>query len=329
MRLVIQIPAWNEEEHIESALGALPSSVPGCDEVETQVVDDGSTDRTAEIARACGARVVQLPVHRGLAAAFTSGLAAAVERGADIIVNTDADNQYDARDIPTLVAPIVSGQAQMVIGDRQVGTVRHFSPAKRLLQKLGSWVVRRLSRTPVRDATSGFRAISREAALKLHVFTRFTYTLETILQAGEAGLKVVSVPIRVNERPRRRSRLFRSNAGYVLRSLESIARVVVLYNPLRIFIRAGAIPVVTGLALLARYLYYYVTGHSPAGHVQSLILAVILIIVGVQVWVVGIVADLIAVNRRLLEETLERHRSQSPNPSGPSGPGREAPRATP
>ena len=181
MKLIIQIPAWNEEEQLPQTLAALPSSVAGFDEIEVLVIDDGSTDRTAEVAREVGAEVVRLPVHRGLAVAFSTGLRSAVERGADVIVNTDADNQYDARDIPALVQPILDGSAQMVIGDRQVSTLRHFSSIKRLLQKLGSWVVRRLSGTSVRDATSGFRAISRTAALRLHVFTRFTYTLVTDL----------------------------------------------------------------------------------------------------------------------------------------------------
>ena len=308
MKLVIQIPAWNEEEHLAATIAALPRTVDGFDEVEVLVVDDGSDDATAEVAREAGARVVRLPVHRGLAVAFAAGLESGLETGADVVVNTDADGQYDPRDIPALVAPILAGQAQMVIGDRQVETIRRFSTTKKLLQKLGSWVVRRLSRTEVEDATSGFRAISRGAALKLHVFTRFTYTLETILQAGEAGLKVVSVPVRTRAEEARPSRLFRSNTGYVLRSLESIARIVVLYNPLRIFLRVGAVPVLLGLVLLARFLVFYLSGHSPGGHVQSLIVAVILIVVGVQVWVVGVVADLIAVNRRLLEEAVERQR---------------------
>jgi len=308
MKLVIQIPAWNEEEHLAEAIAALPTEVAGIDRVEVLVIDDGSDDETARVATDAGADVVRLPVHRGLAVAFAAGIDAALERGADVIVNTDADGQYDARDIPVLVAPILDGDAQMVIGDRQVHTIRHFSAIKKLLQKFGSWVVRKISRTEVTDATSGFRAISRAAALKLHVFTRFTYTLETILQAGEAGLKVVSVPIRTKAEETRPSRLFRSNTGYVLRSLESIARIVVLYNPLRIFLRIGALPVVVGLGLLGRFLYYYLTDQGPAGHIQSLILAVILITVGVQVWVVGVVADLIAVNRRLLEESVERQR---------------------
>jgi glycosyltransferase involved in cell wall biosynthesis len=308
MKLVIQIPAWNEEDHLPDVIAALPAEVPGCDTVEVLVVDDGSTDATAEVARKAGAEVIRLPVHRGLAVAFATGLDAALERGADVVVNTDADGQYDPRDISTIVEPVLRGDAQMVIGDRQIHTIRHFSAPKKLLQKLGSWVVRKISRTDVVDATSGFRAISRTAALKLHVFTRFTYTLETILQAGEAGLKVVSIPVRIKAEETRPSRLFRSNTGYVLRSLESIARIVVLYNPLRIFLRIGAFPVVFGLLLLVRFLYFFLSDQSPAGHIQSLILAVILITVGVQVWVVGVVADLIAVNRRLLEEAVERQR---------------------
>ena len=310
MKLIIQIPAWNEEEHLPGTVTALPSRIDGVDEIEVLVIDDGSTDRTAEVAREAGAEVVRLPVHRGLAVAFSTGLRSAVERGADVIVNTDADNQYDARDIPALVQPILDGSAQMVIGDRQVSTLRHFSSVKRLLQKLGSWVVRRLSGTTVRDATSGFRAISRTAALRLHVFTRFTYTLETILQAGEAGLKVVSVPVRVVAGERRPSRLFQSDFGYVVRSLASMARIVVLYNPLRVFLMLGAVPVVFGCALLLRFLHFYLFGISPAGHVQSLILAVILIVIGALVWLAGIMADLTAVNRRLLEELVERQRER-------------------
>jgi glycosyltransferase involved in cell wall biosynthesis len=310
MKLVIQIPAWNEEEQLAETLAALPSHIDGVDEVQVLVVDDGSTDRTSEVAQQCGAKVVHMPVHRGLAVAFSTGLRHAVERGADLVVNTDADNQYDARDIPKLVQPILDGSAQMVIGDRQISSLRHFSVVKRWLQKLGSWVVRRLSGTAVKDATSGFRAISREAALKLHVFTRFTYTLETILQAGEAGFSVVSVPIRVNPGERRPSRLFKSDVGYVLRSLASMARIVTLYNPLRIFLMLGALPVTLGVGLLLRFLYFFFTGISPAGHVQSLILAVILIVIGALVWLAGVMADLTAVNRRLLEELVERQRKR-------------------
>ena len=310
MKLIIQIPAWNEEEHLPKTLAALPSSIDGIDEIEVLVVDDGSTDRTAEVARDAGAEVVRMPVHRGLAVAFSTGLRNAVERGADIIVNTDADNQYDASDIPALVQPILDGSAEIVIGDRQVAFLSHFSPMKRILQKLGSSIVRRLSGTSVRDATSGFRAISRSAASRLHVFTRFTYTLETILQAGEAGLKVVSVPIRVNAGKSRPSRLFQSDFGYVLRSLASMARIVILYNPLRIFLMLGAVPVILGCALLVRFLYFYLAGISPAGHVQSLILAVILIVIGALVWLAGVMADLTAVNRRLLEELVERQRER-------------------
>lgn len=313
MKLIIQIPAWNEEKHLGTALSALPEAVEGFDMVEVQVIDDGSTDATSRVAREHGARVVRLPGHRGLAVAFATGLREAVHAGADVIVNTDADNQYDARDIPALTAPILADQADMVIGDRGPGSLPHFSPLKRTLQRLGSWVVRRLSGTEVRDATSGFRAISRATALKLHVFTRFTYTLETILQAGEAGLRVASVPVRINPESKRPSRLFRSNLGYVLRSLESMARIVVLYNPLRIFLRLAALPVLGGLALLLRFSCFYLAGNNPAGHVQSLILAVILILVGVQIGVTGVVADLIAVNRRLIEEMVEDVRDRPPD----------------
>ena len=310
MKLIIQIPAWNEEEQLPQTLAALPSSVAGFDEIEVLVIDDGSTDRTAELAHESGVLVIRMPVHRGLAVAFSTGLHTALKRGADVIVNTDADNQYDARDISALVAPILDGSAQMVIGDRQVATLHHFSPLKRLLQKLGSRVVRRLSGTSVRDATSGFRAVSRSAALRLHVFTRFTYTLETILQAGEAGLKVVSVPVRVNAGEQRPSRLFQSDVGYVARSLASMARIVTLYNPLRIFLMLGAVPVLLGCALLVRFLYFFVAGISPAGHVQSLILAVILLVIGALIWLAGVMADLTAVNRRLLEELVMRQRER-------------------
>jgi glycosyltransferase involved in cell wall biosynthesis len=314
MKLVIQIPAWNEEGQLAETLAALPRAVVGFDELEVLVVDDGSEDRTADIASAAGAAVLRLPVHRGLAVAFAAGLREALARGADVVVNTDADNQYEARDIPALVRPILDGAAQLVIGDRQVETLRHFSPTKRLLQKLGTAVVRRLSGTSVRDATSGFRAISRGAALRMHVFTRFTYTLETILQAGEAGLGVASVPVRVNADVRRPSRLFRSDAGYVLRSLASIARIVTLYNPLRIFLLLGAVPIGLGTALLLRFLLFYLVGDSPAGHVQSLLLAVILVVIGALVWLAGIIADLTAVNRRLLEELVEHERERALGP---------------
>ena len=309
MKLIIQIPAWNEEKHLADAIAALPRQVEGFDEVEVLVVDDGSDDSTAEVAESSGATVIRLPVHRGLAVAFSTAIRNCLERGADVIVNTDADNQYDAGDIPALVRPILDGTAQMVIGDRQVATLRHFSAAKRFLQKLGSWVVRRLSGTEVRDATSGFRSISRAAALQLHVFTRFTYTLETILQAGEAGFKVASVPIRVNPGATRPSRLFNTNLQYVVRSLASMARIVVLYNPLRIFLTLGFIPIGFGSALLIRFLWFYTTGNSPAGHIQSLILAVILVVIGALIWLAGIIADLTAVNRRLLEEVVERQRT--------------------
>ena len=308
MKLLIQIPAWNEENEVAGALSCLPDRIDGIDEIEVIVVDDGSDDRTAEVAEASGVTVIQHPVHRGLAAAFSTGLTNCLERGADIIVNTDADNQYDARDIGKLIQPIIDGTAEMVIGDRQIDRLNHFSPSKRFLQRLGSWFVRRLSGTTVRDATSGFRAFSRATAIRLHVFSRFTYTLETILQAGEAGLRISSVPVRVNSEARRPSRLFRSNIGYVLRSLASMARIVTLYNPLRTFLLLGSLPVALGSMLLLRFFYFFLTGNSPSGHIQSLILAVILIVVGALIWLAGVVADLTAVNRRLLEEVVEQQR---------------------
>jgi hypothetical protein len=306
MKLVIQIPAWNEEANLGETIDALPRQVEGFDAVAVLVVDDGSTDGTAEVAARHGASVVRLPVHRGLAVAFSRGLARAIELGADVIVNTDADHQYDARDLPALVRPILVGDAQMVIGDRQVQAIAHFSLTKKLLQRFGSWVVRRLSRTEVRDATSGFRAISRLAAFKLHVFTRFTYTGAILRRASRAQGRAVGFPARSGVPAVRSNRL----SAFA----QSIAHRRAL-QPARIFLRA--VRVGAGQRAARPLLYFFFTNQSPAGHVQSLIVAVILIVVGVQVWVLGIVADLIAVNRRLLEEAVERQRvAGSPQPEG-------------
>jgi glycosyltransferase involved in cell wall biosynthesis len=310
MRLVIQIPAWNEEATIAATITALPRTVAGCDAVEVLVIDDGSTDGTAAAAQAAGARLVRLPLHRGLAHAFTAGLTAALAAGADVIVNTDADGQYDPADLPRLVEPIISGRGDIVLGDRGVATLSHFSPLKRALQRLGARAVRLLSGVPVWDATTGFRAFSRTAAAHLNCFTTFTYTLETLIQAGQAGLAVISVPVAARQvgRP---SRLVRSNLSYVGISLATLARLVVLYRPLRLLLLIAAGFLLASLALFIRFAWFYVSGHSPAGHVQSLIAATVLGLTGVQLAVLAFVTDLIAVNRRLLEELRARSRERA------------------
>jgi glycosyltransferase involved in cell wall biosynthesis len=302
MKLVIQIPAYNEEATIGRALAALPKGVPGFSEVEVLVIDDGSSDATAELARAAGARrVVRLTTNRGLAEAFSVGLAESLRMGADVIVNFDADLQYDPADIPALTAPILEGRADFTVGDRGPGELAHFSPAKRLLQRLGSWVVRQASGVQVTDAVSGFRAVSADAARKLNVFSKLTYTLETLIQAGYKGLRVVSVPVRAHP-PVRPSRLFTSTFKYVLLQGSNVLRITALYKPLKIFSIAAALFVLAGLALGARFLCYYFFGANPGGHVQSLILAAVLIVIGFQTFLIALLADLVAINRRLLEE---------------------------
>jgi glycosyltransferase involved in cell wall biosynthesis len=301
MKLVIQIPAFNEEAMLPRALRSIPRDVAGFGEVEVLVVDDGSTDSTADVARDGGAdRVVRLRAHRGLAAAFSAGLEEALAMGADVIVNFDADLQYDAADIPSLVAPILEGRADLVVGDRGPGTLEHFSPGKRLLQRLGSWVVRQVSGLEVSDAASGFRALSREAARRVNVFSRMTYTLETLIQAGSKDLRVASVPVRARP-PERRSRLFTSVGKYVLVQGANVLRITALYKPLKIFSAAAAVFLLGGVALGMRFLVYYFLG-NPGGHVQSLILAAVLIVVGAQTFLIALLADLVAINRTLLEE---------------------------
>jgi glycosyltransferase involved in cell wall biosynthesis len=309
--LVIQIPAFDEEEHLASAISSLPKEVPGFDQVRVLVVDDGSTDRTADVARAAGVEVIGLPVHRGLAAAFSAGIAHALAMGADVIVNFDADNQYDPADIPLLAGPILRGEADVVVGDRRPDSLPHFSPGKRLLQRAGSWVVRQASGTRVADATSGFRALSAEAARSVNVFSKMTYTLETLIQAGSKGLRVASVPVRARA-TQRRSRIVRSNLHYVLVSGANILRITALYKPLKVFSAAAAVFLAAGLALVARFFWFYF-GPNPAGHVQSLIVAAILIVVGAQTFLIALLADLVSINRTLLEEMREgRGRGDSP-----------------
>jgi glycosyltransferase involved in cell wall biosynthesis len=319
-KLIIQIPCYNEERSLPVALAELPRTLPGIDVIEWLVIDDGSTDRTAEVARSHGVdHVVAVHGNRGLANGFRTGLRACIELGADIIVNTDADNQYVAADIEKLVAPILEGRAEMVIGARPISHIGHFSVRKKFLQKLGSWVVRAASGTTVADAPSGFRAFSRETAKRLNVFSEYSYTLETIIQAGRQRMRVVSVPIRTNPdiRP---SRLLKSIASYVRYSGTTIIRVFVAYNPLAFFGVPAALSLALGLALGGRFLYYWLQG-SGSGHVQSLILAAVLLLTGAFLGLIALIADIISVNRKLLEkvdfrvgEIEERLRLLAPPP---------------
>lgn len=299
-KLIIQIPCYNEEDALPVTLRDLPRAVAGVDTVEWLVVDDGSADRTAEVARAHGVdHVIRLPRHQGLARAFVAGLDAALARSADIIVNLDADNQYCAADIPVLIAPILAGAAEIVVGARPIGGSRDFTPVRRLLQRLGSWMTRIVSRTDVADAPSGFRAMSRGAAMRLQVFNDYTYTIEMVIQAGQKGMAITSVPIRTNARVRS-SRLVRSVLGYVNRQVLTMVRIFMTYKPFAFFAVPGLVAFSAGLLLGVRFLYFYLTGQG-GGHVQSLILAALLIGSGFFLGVIGLVADLIAVNRKLLE----------------------------
>lgn len=306
-KLIIQIPCYNEERTLETTLAALPRQLAGIDCIEWLVIDDGSKDRTVEVAKDNGVdHIVRFPTNQGLAKAFMAGLEASLKAGADIIVNTDADNQYCADDIPKLIQPILLGKAEIVVGARPIWKTKQFSPTKKLLQKLGSWVVRLASKTNIPDAPSGFRAFSREAALRLNVFNNYTYTLETIIQAGQKGMAITSVPIRTNPvlRP---SRLVRSTPSYVVRSLFTILRIFMLYKPLRFFLLLGSMPFSLGVILGVRWLIFFWAG-SERTRVPSLILAAILILIGFQLWMFGLVADLMSANRRLVEEVQLRMR---------------------
>lgn len=301
MKLIIQIPCLNEAATLGAALATLPRNVSGFDKVEWLVIDDGSSDGTAELARQLGVdHVVRHPVNRGLAMAFMTGIDAALQFDADVIVNTDADNQYEAADIPSLVRPILEHRADMVIGARPIAQTEHFSWIKKKLQHLGSWAVRLASKTDVADAPSGFRAMTRETAMRLNVFNAYTYTLETIIQAGLSNLTVVSVPVRTNP-DLRPSRLVRSIPNYVKRSLVTILRVFVIYRPLTLFMWTSAILGAIGIAIGIRYLVFLAAGEG-GGHVQSLILAMLCIVLGALSFMIGLVADLIATNRKLMEQ---------------------------
>ena len=301
MKLIIQIPCYNESTSLPAALAVLPRSVPGFDQVEWLIIDDGSLDDTRAVAQANGVdHLVSHPRNLGLARAFMTGLNACLERGADVIVNTDADNQYDARDIPALTRPILDGSAEIVVGARPITTISHFSPLKKLLQRVGSWVVRMASGTDIPDAPSGFRAISRSAARRLMIFNDYTYTLETIIQAGQKNMAITSVPVRVNP-DLRPSRLVRSIPSYIRRSVVTIVRIFVIYRPFRFFAIIGLILFSAGLLIGLRFLWYFLAGDG-SGHIQSLILAAVLLMMGFQTVLIAFVADLQAANRRLLED---------------------------
>jgi glycosyltransferase involved in cell wall biosynthesis len=307
MKLIIQIPCFNEADQLPGTLRELPRQLAGFDEVEWLVIDDGSSDGTIDVARRAGVdHLVRLTNHMGLAAAFQAGLDACLKLGADVIVNTDADNQYQAADIPSLVRPILAGDADMVIGNRGVRTVEEFSASKKLLQRLGSAVVRRISQTAVLDATSGFRAYNRDAALQVQVVSKFTYTLETIIQAGKLLVAVQDVPIRTNPQTRP-SRLFPSTWSYVRRNAVAIFRVYTMYEPLRVFLVAAAIAAAIGAVVWIRFLYYFVSGNGH-GHIQSVIFGATMLVVAVQLAALGVMADVLAAMRVLLQRTLERVR---------------------
>jgi glycosyltransferase involved in cell wall biosynthesis len=307
MKLIIQIPCLNEEETLPVTLRDLPRTVEGFDTVEWLVIDDGSTDRTIEVAREHGVdHIVRLTNNKGLASGFQAGLDAALKLGADVIVNTDADNQYYGPDIAKLVVPIVEGRADMVVGDRQVTTIDHFSPAKKLLQRLGSWVVRQASSTSVPDTTSGFRAYNREAAMALQVVSRFTYTLETIIQAGKLTVAVDHVPIRTNEKLRE-SRLFPSMWTYIRRNGVSIFRVYAMYEPLRVFMTLAFLVAIPAAVVWTRFLYLVVTGNGQ-GHIQSVVMGGTLFVVATLLAALGIIGDLLSGQRLMLQRVFERVR---------------------
>ena len=307
MKLIIQIPCYNEADTLPLTLADLPRELPGVDEIEVLVIDDGSTDRTVEVARQLGVHhIVRQKRNRGLASAFQAGLEAALAAGADLIVNTDADNQYHGPDVATLVQPILDGRADIVVGDRGVADSEHFSGFKRALQRFGSWVVERAAGIPIPDATSGFRAFTREAALRLTVLSEYTYTLETLIQAGVRGMNVVFVPVHTNPKTRK-SRLIRNLPSFLALQTVTILRFYTMYRPLRVFTTTGALLITVALVLGGRFLYLYTLGRG-AGHIQSLILAAILSIVGFQVCLIGLIADLVSQNRKMMEETLFRVR---------------------
>lgn len=301
MKLIIQIPCYNEAETLEITLNDLPKHIDGIDTIEYLIINDGSKDNTVEVAKNWGVHhVVNFKRNKGLAKGFMAGLDACVKLGADIIVNTDADNQYCGADIETIVRPIIEGKADIVIGERPIDEIEHFSPLKKKLQHLGSWVVQKASKTTIPDAPSGFRAYSKEAAMRMNVINEYTYTLETIVQAGRNRMAIMSVPIRTNPELRK-SRLFSSMFGYIKKSMLTIIRAFMMYRPMKFFVTIGVICVLLGMIIGGRYIYFLSIGQG-GGHIQSLILASMMIIIGVQTAIVGLQGDIIAANRKILED---------------------------
>lgn len=307
MKLFIQIPCYNEADHLPMTLSQIPHRIPGIDEIKILVIDDGSTDNTADVARQQGVHhLVRMKKNSGLARVFTAGLDACLRLGADIIVNTDADNQYQGADIIKLLQPILDGTADVVVGDRNTKDVQHFSYTKKRLQTIGSWVVRQVSGTDIMDATSGFRAFTREAALQMNVISQFTYTLETIIQSGKKNLAITHVSVRTNDKMRE-SRLFKSNWDYIKKSAATIVRIYTMYEPLKMFSYIGALIFASGFLIGVRFLIFYFF-NSGSGHIQSLILAAVLMMLGFQVFILGLMADIIGSNRQLIENVLYRVR---------------------
>ena len=301
MKLIIQIPCYNEAETLAIALDALPREVKGFNKVEWLIINDGSTDDTVKVARECGVdHIVNFKHNQGLAKGFMAGIQECLKQGADVIVNTDADNQYEADDIPKLTQPIIDGTAEYVVGARPISQTDHFSPAKKFLQKLGSWVVRKASKTDIPDAPSGFRAITKECAMQLNVYNNYTYTLETIIQAGQKNMAITSVPIRTNE-DLRPSRLLSSIPNYIKKSVVTIVRIFVVYKPFNFFMSIAAVLFALGFLLGLRFLYFYFSGDGE-GHMQSVVLAGVLMGMGFQTGLIAFIADLLSVNRKLLEE---------------------------
>ena len=299
-KLVIQIPCYNEEEVLLTTLNALPKTIKGVDKIEVLIINDGSVDKSAEIALTWGAKVINIKPNKGLANAFCKGLQEALKVDADIIVNTDADNQYCAEDIEKLITPIMENNADIVIGARNIEKIKEFSLLKKILQKIGSKTLRLLSSTQVEDAPSGFRAFSREAAFKLNIFDNYTYTMETLIQAGAKGLRVLSVPISVNPQLRK-SKLVKNIFDYVFKSMKTTIRMFIVYRPFRFFATIASVVGIFGLLLISRFVYYYCNGFGN-GHTQSLIFAAILILTSVQLIIIAVIGDLLSINRKLLED---------------------------